>query len=231
MPIGKIGNNSAATVATWTIARFRWLRFGLLVGIGGGVPTDKIDIRLGDAVVSQPNQGRDEVIQYDFGKSTPSGFQRTEGCLNAPPNILLGALSNYQANNLSPKKSLTSHTFNAKHTAGLIPDHPAPDLLFEANYDHVRGDLCEECSKDRLLKPTSHENRETMVHYGTIASGNQIIKDTRNRDQLSLKLGRVLYFKMEAAGIINSFPCLVIRGICDYADSHKQKKWTHVRQA
>jgi hypothetical protein len=24
---------------------------------------------------------------------------------------------------------------------------------------------------------------------------------------------------------MNSFPCLVVRGICDYADSHKNKKW------
>ena len=226
LPVGKTGNNSAATVATWIKSRFRGLRFGLLVGIGGGVPTNKTDIRLGDVVVSQPNQGTGGVVQYDFGKSTPSGFERT-GFLNAPPDILLGALSNYQATNLSPEESLTSHAFNAKHTAGLIPDYPAPDLLFEANYNHVGGDLCEECSRDRLLKPTSHKNRKTMVYYGTIASGNQVIKDARTRDQLSLELGRVLCFEMEAAGIINSFPCLVIRGICDYADSHKQKKWQH----
>ncbi|CAG7935662.1 unnamed protein product [Penicillium nalgiovense] len=30
---------------------------------------------------------------------------------------------------------------------------------------------------------------------------------------------------MEAAGLMNDFPCLVIRGICDYADSHKNKEW------
>jgi hypothetical protein len=30
---------------------------------------------------------------------------------------------------------------------------------------------------------------------------------------------------MEAAGLMISFPCLVIRGICDYADSHKNKTW------
>ena len=32
-------------------------------------------------------------------------------------------------------------------------------------------------------------------------------------------------FEMEAAGLMNDFGCLVIRGICDYADSHKNKKW------
>jgi nucleoside phosphorylase len=30
---------------------------------------------------------------------------------------------------------------------------------------------------------------------------------------------------MEAAGLMNNFPCAVIRGICDYADSHKNKLW------
>ncbi|KAL2866221.1 uncharacterized protein BJX67DRAFT_382033 [Aspergillus lucknowensis] len=30
---------------------------------------------------------------------------------------------------------------------------------------------------------------------------------------------------MEAAGLMNQFPCLVIRGICDYLDSHKNKEW------
>ena len=26
-------------------------------------------------------------------------------------------------------------------------------------------------------------------------------------------------------GLVDTFPCLVIRGICDYADSHKNKIW------
>jgi hypothetical protein len=30
---------------------------------------------------------------------------------------------------------------------------------------------------------------------------------------------------MEAAGLMNIFPCLVIRGICDYSDTHKTKEW------
>jgi nucleoside phosphorylase len=30
---------------------------------------------------------------------------------------------------------------------------------------------------------------------------------------------------MEAAGLMNFFNCIVIRGICDYADAHKHKRW------
>ena len=64
-----------------------------------------------------------------------------------------------------------------------------------------------------------------MVHYGTIASGNQVMRSAAERDRVSAELGGVLCFEMEAAGLMNSFPCLVIRGICDYADSHKNKRW------
>jgi nucleoside phosphorylase len=63
------------------------------------------------------------------------------------------------------------------------------------------------------------------LHYGTIASGNQVIRSAAERDQVSAELGGVLCFEMEAAGLMDSFPCLVIRGICDYADSHKNKRW------
>jgi hypothetical protein len=51
------------------------------------------------------------------------------------------------------------------------------------------------------------------------------MKDGNTRDRLSSELSGVLCFEMEAAGLMNSFPCLVIRGICDYADSHKNKGW------
>ena len=64
-----------------------------------------------------------------------------------------------------------------------------------------------------------------MIHYGTITSGNQVIRDSVVRDKISLEFKRVLCFKIEAAGLINNFLCLVIRGICDYADSYKNKRW------
>lgn len=36
---------------------------------------------------------------------------------------------------------------------------------------------------------------------------------------------------MEAAGLMNNFPCVVIRGICDYADSHAGKEWQNYAAA
>lgn len=50
------------------------------------------------------------------------------------------------------------------------------------------------------------------------------MKDATIRDTVAKEKG-VMCFEMEAAGLMNHFPCLVIRGICDYSDSHKNKKW------
>lgn len=52
-----------------------------------------------------------------------------------------------------------------------------------------------------------------------------MIRDGAVRDQISSEFGGVICFEMEAAGLMNNFPCLVIRGICDYANSHKNKEW------
>lgn len=69
------------------------------------------------------------------------------------------------------------------------------------------------------------EYEETpAIHYGLIASGNQVVKDALFRDKLAREMD-VLCFETEAAGLMNHFPCLVIRGISDYSDSHRNKEW------
>jgi nucleoside phosphorylase len=57
LPSGVYGTTSAATVASQMLSTFQSIRFELMVGIGGGAPTEKIDIRLGDVVVSKPTGG------------------------------------------------------------------------------------------------------------------------------------------------------------------------------
>ncbi|KAJ5716985.1 hypothetical protein N7488_002631 [Penicillium malachiteum] len=57
-----------------------------------------------------------------------------------------------------------------------------------------------------------------------IASGNQVVKHGRSRDNMARELD-ILCSEMEAPGLMDNFPCLVVRGICDYSDSHKNKQW------
>ncbi len=95
LPAGWIGNNPAAAVATQMRRTFKVIQLGLMVSIGGGVPSAHADIRLRDVVVSQPNHISSGIIQYDLGKTILGGFERT-GSLNAPHQILLGAITKIQ---------------------------------------------------------------------------------------------------------------------------------------
>ncbi|KAJ9484092.1 hypothetical protein VN97_g9286 [Penicillium thymicola] len=224
LPKGQMGTNSAATVAAELKSAFPSIRIGVLVGIGGGVPSVDADIRLGDVVVSLPGTMHGGVIQYDFGKSTPNGLERT-GFLNAPPPSLLAAIARVQANHIRGQdtrlRDCISH-FN--RVPAFSSANLGQDLLFDAQYRHVGGPTCEKCSKERIVERGLRKN-DVVIHYGLIASGNLVIKDGVERDRVASELKGVLCFEMEAAGIMNNFPCLVIRGICDYADSHKNKQW------
>jgi nucleoside phosphorylase len=102
------------------------------------------------------------------------------------------------------------------------------DYLFSSSYHHQRRGLsCEEGGCDpaeRILSRTEDTHESITVHRGTIASGELVLKDGIKRDLLSKEYG-VLCFEMEAAGALSDFPCLVIRGISDYCDSHKNDQW------
>ncbi|EAU33327.1 conserved hypothetical protein [Aspergillus terreus NIH2624] len=224
LPAGQTGTNSAAAVAIQMKNTFPAIRFGLMVGIGGGVPSKKADIRLGDVVVSQPGNGHGGVVQYDFGKSIPGEFTRT-GFLNAPPMILLAAVTKLQSNLDLRKSDLSPHLLKLGNLPKFGRDEAGSDELFEAEYNHSEGDSCLSCTAERMIQREERTSTTPIIHYGTIASGNQVMRNGIERDKISSEFGGVLCFEMEAAGLMNTFPCLVIRGICDYADSHKNKKW------
>jgi hypothetical protein len=97
LPAGIYGTNSAANVAKDMLRTFKSIRFGLMVGIGGGAPSPANDIRLGDIVVSQPSGTSGGVVQYDRGNTVEEGSFTRTGTLNSPPMVLLTALSRMQA--------------------------------------------------------------------------------------------------------------------------------------
>jgi nucleoside phosphorylase len=224
LPAGQIGINSAAAVAMQMKLRFTSIRFGLLVGIGGGVPSAGSDIRLGDVVISQPYAQHGGVVQYDLGKTGVGGHVTRTGSLNTPPTVLLNALSKLRSNHYRGRSSLPAYLSVFDRLPGFSRKMAGPDILFKPTYNHTQGATCQECGGEGLVE-RAPRGPEVVIHYGTIASGNQVMKDGITRDQLSSELGGVLCFEMEAAGLMNNFPCLVIRGICDYADSHKNKGW------
>jgi hypothetical protein len=90
-----------------------------------------------------------------------------------------------------------------------------------SNQTTLRG--CEACDRKRIAQRQPRQDLD-VIHYGTIASGDQVIKHGTTRHKPGARFD-ALCFKMEAAGIVDDLPCMVIGGICDYADSHKNKKW------
>ncbi|OAL43444.1 ankyrin [Pyrenochaeta sp. DS3sAY3a] len=210
LPEGQIGTNSAAAVAIQLQLTFPAIRFGLMVGIGGGVSTSRKGVMV-------------ESCNTTLARPLLSGFERT-GFLNAPPMVLLNAVANLKARHLRGKNNLMDYLARLGRLPKYTREHAGVDTLFEATYNHNGGATCKECNKDYAIE-RAVLGQEVNVHYGIIASGNQVIKDAVTRDRVSAELGGVLCFEMEAAGLMNTFPCLVIRGICDYADSHKHDQW------
>ena len=229
----KAGNCPAATVITQMRMTFPDLKYCLLVGIGGGVPvkTEHGMIRLGHVVVSEPTGVHSGAVQYDHGKARPDQFER-KGSLAPPPTALLHAVREVAVrrqrmdydpiwNNIqriqTDRRGLRRFAF-----PGAANDH-----LYPPDYEHQRvGVPCEEgrCDpKQRIGRPMEDESF-VIVHRGTIASGELVMKDAKLRDALA-RQHEVLCFEMEAAGALADFPCMVIRGISDYCDSHKNDVW------
>jgi hypothetical protein len=177
-----------------------------------------------------PTDQNGGVVQWDFGKSIKDGkFQRTSA-LNRPPSVIMTALAKLESiHKMEDSKAstyLSSMLVRYPKLSKFAHQPSMDDILFDAKYEHVgNNDTCAGCDTSRIVSRPPRDDSDIIVHYGLIASGNQVIKHGTKRDEISKDLGGALCFEMEAAGLMNNFPCLVIRGICDYADSHKNKQW------
>lgn len=237
LPHGSYGTSSATNVATNMLRSFPNVRIGLMVGIGGGAPTPDRDIRLGDIVVSSPGDGKGGVFQYDLGKKIQEQDFQEIGSLNRPPTCLLTAVTRLNVE-YKRRPGILETAINRvlqeeeeELQEELARPDPSTDTLYRSDLIHPANDklpCAATCGMDPAnmvprLEPTRRP-RCPVIHYGLIASGNQSMKDALRRDELAGKW-KVSCFEMEAAGLMNDFPCLVIRGICDYSDSHKNKVW------
>jgi hypothetical protein len=155
-------------------------------------------------------------------------FQRT-GSLNKPPLLLLHALQELRTFDITDGVNLEESLSLMIRNKPRMAEHfqyqgIENDQLFKATYDHQGDETCEECDADSVVPRTPRKDSHPRIHFGNIASGNEVMKNGITRNHIAKEEG-VICFEMEAAGLMDNFPCLVIRGICDYADSHKNKIW------
>lgn len=91
--------------------------------------------------------------------------------------------------------------------------------------------------RDRLGEQQRAEHADNMrapalvIHTGGVGSADAVMKSGEARDRIA-KRDKVIAFEMEGAGVWDELPsCIIIKGVCDYADSHKPKGWQHYAAA
>lgn len=252
-PNGKYGLSSTTDVIKSLLDSFPNIRISLLVGIGGGAPSRKHDIRLGDVVVGllndedltveelsdeelsdeESSDGEGGVIQYDFDKAMQSqelhetGTNQAPALFRAAVNALRGEIQwrGYDMGDLSSLFVRRSRPLNHKRPEA------ASDRLYRSSIIHpAKGEaecsmICGNGSSSLIERhDRGRYDNKPEIHYGLIASANTPMKDAFVRDKL-IEQKDVLCFETEAAGLMNDLPCLLIRGICDYSDSHGNTEW------
>ncbi|KAF9774564.1 hypothetical protein IL306_007428 [Fusarium sp. DS 682] len=227
------GKANGTAVATNCRVSFPGVKLAIVVGVCGAVPfipgprDENHEIILGDVILSQG------VVQYDMGRQYPDSFEYKDsveevlGRPNAEIRSLISKLKGLRIRRAF-ESDMKSFLTVLQQDPALSAHHPGDgiDRLYEADYRHLDKQMpCDRCgcngklvSRERL----KHGIPELKVHFGRIASGDKVMKSGEERDNIARRLG-VIAFEMESAGVWDSLPCLVIKGVSDYADSHKAK--------
>jgi hypothetical protein len=170
------------------------------------------------------------ILQYDFRKTIKDGKFNQTGSLNKPPAILMTGVSKLRALHLRKGSAIRKHIDSMLESNPAMRQafgyrNPEDDRLFQAEYDHMDNDQdCKSCDQERLVQRKPRPTNVPVIHYGLIGSANQVIRHGVTREKLRQERG-IICFEMEAAGLMDNFPCLVIRGICGYSDTHENKNW------
>lgn len=230
--LGQTGVVNASAQIGPLIQSFVQLQCTIVLGTAGGTPHDPPksdpmeDIRLGDVVVGWPGPGLPSLVQWDSGIHELDGI-KIISLFDKPAEQLLGALTKLQDN----RSSLGDAKFRenlerciADESSNFSQPEPESDKLFIPAYDHPSKDTsCKSCSSSKLVKRSERTDAtEVKIHYGTIASGSSVVKSAKLRDEVRDKTG-ALCIEISAAGVaaVDRVKPLVIKGISDYADSHK----------
>ena len=227
---GIYGIAEATTTATH-IARSFPNAIVLMVGIAGGVWSKKNDVRLGDVVVGQPNGSNSGVLAYRRGKIEKDGALTNLDYSLRPPRSVLQTLGLLEKNARDGRSTL------ATYVSSMFTERPhmrkdfsrpdaATDRLFQWIYEHLKGnETCDECDPSCVKERRRRDDpNATQVFYGTIGSADVVMKNAHERDMIAAPQN-ILAVEMEGAGVASDCQALIIRGVCDYADSHKNDDW------
>ncbi|KAB8356647.1 hypothetical protein FH972_024224 [Carpinus fangiana] len=209
------------------------LKVYISVGVGGGAPSPTKDIRLGDVVVSQWTKGLVKYYINNLEDNRSEAFKY--GVLEDVPLPLALAVAKLQDNHRKESNSFQSIL------DGMFQNRPSmfdafsrpstSDVLYNSDYNHaVDTPNCDYCDEQKMVIRGARVH-DAMVHHGSIGTSLQLPESGQIRDTLSDAFD-LLCFDTNAVEVPDSFPCIFIRGICDYADTHhKESKFRWERYA
>ena len=232
MPPGQPGKVSALKLVQPLSQSFPNLKIHLFVGIGSGVPripppdNPNDDIHLGDVVIGWAEEsGVSSVVHWDPVKYLEYNNVEPLGILDKPDRRLLNALSLLLRNRILGRTRFPEHLKRLQDMASFSHPGLEHDKLFKSTYRHVGGPSCSSCDCAQLTQRLPRVNQDLIFHQGTIVSGDTVMEDPERKDKRSQIYHGALCFEMEAAGVMDDKRCRVIRGIADYADTHKDGSW------
>lgn len=220
------GSGSAGALAGQIKKFFPNLWFGLLVGVAAGLPNlslnPPIDIRLGDVLVGVPNGNNPGVKAYDLGKEM--GDNKLQllrgGYVLAPTEAVvrsaIGSIKLRAPDDAEVIRPFYQAVKDMRHACGTFID-PGQEMDHLYDYDNSG-------SMNLVHRERRPDSRRTRVWYGSIGSGEKLLKNMRLRNELR-DTHNLIGLEMEAAGTMNCIAVGVIRGVCDYGDEHKNKQW------
>ncbi|KAM0327013.1 hypothetical protein ACHAQA_006136 [Verticillium albo-atrum] len=250
-----MGTNSAAGASAGLRMSYGSVKLALIVGICGGLPQiAQRDAFLGDVIISssivQYDYGRQYPGRFAVKNTIEDSLARASrgvrGLL-AQFRTELGRerLQSKSAQHLTRLQDLAKR--KRRRAKYQRPDR-SQDHAYEPAYMHRHRADCTTCSDElgiicdpaseaactvlgceesaRVARDIQTESGdyEPEIFIGRVGSGNTVMKSGLDRDRIANQ-HKIIAFEMEGAGAWDEMPCLVIKGICDYADSHKNKDW------
>ncbi|KAF5639447.1 MTA SAH nucleosidase [Fusarium tjaetaba] len=218
--LGKGKVNSAAA-ATSLRTSYPNICLAILVGVCGAVPSIRErDIGLGDVAIS------DTIVRYDFGYQTDHEFVRKKTChgdvVSKEIHNLLESLQTVLGKRRLMKGSVTDFE-ELKETASRLGQHGRYERP-EKRIISASGSMSQSLTLRGPEVDQALDIQAPAIHFGPMASGDTVMVSAEHRDRIAAA-ENIIAFEMEGAGIWQELPCIIVKGVSDFADCEKTKEW------
>jgi nucleoside phosphorylase len=248
-----MGTNSAAAATASLRSSYTNLKLAILIDICGGVPrVGDHDAFLGDVVVSKTIIQNDYGRQYPGHSAVKNTVKDNLGRANRDIRSLLAMFqTELMRERLQVEATAPEAAKKKRRRANYQFPGTAKDTLYDPNYTHRHPEGCIACTDDpsvfcesasrascvevecdpsvviareRSMNLVSSGDFSPENFIGRIGSRNIVMQSGTDWDHIANEHDLVA-FEMEGAGAWDEVSCIVVKGICDYADSHKNKSW------